>query len=65
MRWIAKLAAHLLATAALWVSSPDISQKYKMGDISKGWPTHSSPPKNIQIKKFVELKDLSHVCCRM
>ena len=23
----------------------DISQKYKMGDKSKEWPTHSSPPK--------------------
>jgi hypothetical protein len=49
-RWVAKLALFLLATAALWVrtSNPDISQKYKMGDISKGyshWPTNSSPPK--------------------
>jgi hypothetical protein len=48
-RWVAKLVARLLATTALWVQ---ISQKYKMGDISKGvathWPTHSSPPqKNI------------------
>jgi hypothetical protein len=41
-RWLskgrveAKLVAHLLATAALWVSNQDISQKYKkMGDISK------------------------------
>jgi hypothetical protein len=31
-------------------SYPDISQKYKMGDISKGVarPTHSSPPKKLQ-----------------
>jgi hypothetical protein len=34
-RWVAKLVARLLATEAL-VSNPDISQKYKMGDISKG-----------------------------
>jgi hypothetical protein len=32
---VTKLVARLLATAALWVH-PDISQKYKMGDISKG-----------------------------
>ena len=33
-----KLLAPLLATAALWGggSNPDFSQKYKMGDISKG-----------------------------
>jgi hypothetical protein len=32
-------------------SNPDISQKYKMGDISKGETTHSShsnPAKNMQ-----------------
>ncbi len=34
LRWVAKLVAHLLATQ-LWFN-PDISQKYKMGDISKG-----------------------------
>jgi hypothetical protein len=34
-RWLAKLVARLLATATLRVN-PDISQKYKMGDISKG-----------------------------
>jgi hypothetical protein len=28
-------------------SNPDISQKYKMGDISKQWPSRSSPPKKI------------------
>jgi hypothetical protein len=27
-------------------SNPDISQKYKMGDIKqREWPTHSKPPK--------------------
>jgi hypothetical protein len=30
------LEVRLLATAALWGLNPDISQKYKMGDISKG-----------------------------
>ncbi len=36
-RWVAKLVARRLVTAALWVltSNPDMSQKYKMGDISK------------------------------
>jgi hypothetical protein len=37
--WVAKLAALLLATGSLHSSldsNPDISQKYKMGDISKG-----------------------------
>ncbi len=36
-RWVAKLVARL-ATAALWVriQIQDISQKYKIGDISKG-----------------------------
>ncbi len=35
-RWVAKLVAHLLATAALWVRIQTISQKYKIDDISKG-----------------------------
>ncbi len=35
-RRVAKLVAHLLASAALWGRIHDISQKYKMGDISKG-----------------------------
>jgi hypothetical protein len=35
-RWVAKLVARLLDMAALRLcSNPDISQKYKMGDISK------------------------------
>ncbi len=34
-------------------SNPDISQKYKMGDVTaKEWPTHPSSPKNIQNKTF-------------
>ncbi len=39
---MAKLVAHLLATAALWVR---IQTSAKVGDISNEWPTHSSPPK--------------------
>ncbi len=34
--WVAKLVERPLATAALWFRIPDIFQKYKMGDISKG-----------------------------
>jgi hypothetical protein len=34
-RWVAKLVARLLDTAVLWVR-PDISQKFKEGDINKG-----------------------------
>jgi hypothetical protein len=41
-RWVAKLVARLLAKAALSVRIQSISQKYKMGDISKGGPSHSS-----------------------
>jgi hypothetical protein len=33
---VAKLAAHLLATGSSLGLNPDIFQKYKMGDISKG-----------------------------
>jgi hypothetical protein len=46
-RWVAKLVPRLLPTAALWVriQIPDIFQKYKIGEIPKEWPTHSSPPK--------------------
>ncbi len=39
-RWVAKLVARLPATAALWVRIQTFSQKYRMGDISKEWPTH-------------------------
>jgi hypothetical protein len=36
-RWVAKLVSRLLATAALCMgSNPDISQKYKINDLSKG-----------------------------
>jgi hypothetical protein len=34
-RWVVKVVAGLLATAALWVRHPDISQKYNIGNISK------------------------------
>jgi hypothetical protein len=41
------LVERLLAAAALWVqtSNPDISQKYKMGDISKEVANTLYPPK--------------------
>jgi hypothetical protein len=35
LRWVAKLVAHLLATATLWFWFW-ISQKYKMVELSKG-----------------------------
>ncbi len=34
-RWVAKLVAHLLAYGSSLGSNPDISQKYKMGNISR------------------------------
>jgi hypothetical protein len=47
-------------------SNLDISQKYKMGDMTKEWPTHSSPAKNIQkknyIKKYSLAKNFSNKC---
>ncbi len=42
------MVARLLATAALWVSNPDISQKYKIGDMSKGVADTLARKKNIQ-----------------
>ncbi len=41
-RWVAKLVAHLLATAAL--------KNTKWVTLAKEWPTHSSTPKNIHNK---------------
>jgi hypothetical protein len=51
---VAKLVAHLLTTAVLWVRIPDISQKYKMGDISRGVAKTLQPA-----KKLYDLKVLS------
>jgi hypothetical protein len=48
--WLGCMVARLLATAALWFES--ISQKYKMGVISRGWPTHFSPSKKYTKKDF-------------
>ncbi len=50
---MAKLVAHLFATATLCMN-PDISQKYKISDISNGVGVNknSSPPKNIQKMLF-------------
>jgi hypothetical protein len=46
------LVAHLLATEDLWVRIHDISQKYKMGYISKGVATHSCPSQKIYKKRL-------------
>ncbi len=46
---LAKLVARLLAMAALWDQIQTSLKNKKMGDKkAKAWPTHSSPPKNIQ-----------------
>ncbi len=50
-RRLAKLVARLLATAALWVRIQILSQKYTMGDISKGVANTLKPAKNIQYTK--------------
>ncbi len=52
-RWMAKLVACLLATAALWfrTSNPDIShQKYKMDDISKAIVNTHYPAKKYTLQ---------------
>jgi hypothetical protein len=56
---VAKLVARLLATAALPLgSNPDISQEYKMGDISQGVANTLYPAKkNIQKPKKREKKE--------
>ncbi len=47
-RWVAKLVAYLLATAALWVRIQTSLKNTNWATQAKEWPTHSSPPKNIQ-----------------
>jgi hypothetical protein len=61
-RWVAKLVPRLLATAALWVRNHDISQKYKMGDISKGVDNTLWPAKKNTKKRFVHylIRPLEH-----
>jgi hypothetical protein len=48
-RLVAKLVVRLLATAALWVriNSKDISQKAKLGDMSKGVAHTLKPEKKL------------------
>ncbi len=47
-RWVAKLVASLLATAALWVRIKTSLKTTKWSDdISKEWSTHSSPAQKI------------------
>ncbi len=47
-RWVAKLGRWEAKLVALLVRIPEISQKYKMGDISNGLASTLSLPKNIQ-----------------
>jgi hypothetical protein len=50
---MAKLVAHMLARAALWVQIyADISQKYEMGDISKGVANTLKPAIKYTKKNF-------------
>jgi hypothetical protein len=44
-RWVAKSAARLLGTAALWVRIQTSPKKTKWATSAKEWPTQSSPPK--------------------
>jgi hypothetical protein len=53
---VSKLVAHLLATAALRVRI-QISQKYKMGDISKRVTKTLSPAKKICKEKVARGKN--------
>ncbi len=46
------LVDRLLATAALWVRIQTSLKNTKWATSAKKWPTHSSPPKNIQKKKL-------------
>ncbi len=48
---MAKLLARLLATTELWVRIQTSLQNTKMGEWSKEWPTHSSPPKKYTKKE--------------
>jgi hypothetical protein len=48
---VAKLVVRLLVTAGL-CSNPDISQKFTMGDISKGVANTLLPAKNIYNEKY-------------
>jgi hypothetical protein len=49
--WVAKLVAHLLATAALWVRIyRHLQRRTKMGDISKGVANTLHPIKKLYKK---------------
>ncbi len=50
---MARSVARLLATAALWVRIHTSLKNPKWATFSKEWPTHSSPPKNIQKESFL------------
>jgi hypothetical protein len=51
MGWMVKLVAHQLAKEALWVKIKTTVKNKKMGDISKGVDTLSSPQKEYKIYK--------------
>ncbi len=44
-RWVAKLVARLLSTAALWVRIQTSPENSKWATEAMEWPIHSSPPK--------------------
>jgi hypothetical protein len=48
---IARTCLLVLRKLSGFDSNPDTSQKYKMGDISRRWPTHSSPQKIYEKRK--------------
>jgi hypothetical protein len=52
-RWVAKLVARLLATAALWVRIQTSLKNTNWAKQRGAWPKHSSLPKNICIKMYV------------
>jgi hypothetical protein len=54
---VAKLVTRLFATAAIWTQIQTSLLKIRKGNISKGWPTHSCPPK--QYKKLRRLNSKS------
>ncbi len=47
-RWMAKMVARQLATAALWVRIQTSLKNAKWSTKAKEWPTHYSPQKNIK-----------------
>ncbi len=61
-RWVAKLVVRLLATAALRVRIKTSLKNTKLATYAKEWPTHSSPPKNIQEKEKKKYYRIKRTC---